>query len=65
MDSIILSGGYGKRMGALAEEIPKSLLLVVGKPVLKYLLDDLGKFYDNFESKKTCYILTQKQNQTL
>tara|TARA_Y100000310_G_scaffold343664_2_gene452345 strand:+ start:1176 stop:1874 length:699 start_codon:yes stop_codon:yes gene_type:complete len=43
MKAIILAGGKGIRMGKEFEDIPKSLLLVKGKPLLKYQLDPLIK----------------------
>lgn len=63
MRAIILAGGYAKRMGQVAAELPKSLLPIAGRPAIDYILDKLGeiapdkillttnvKFKDIFES---------------
>jgi dTDP-glucose pyrophosphorylase len=41
MRAIILAGGYAKRMGQLAAELPKSLLPIAGRPAIDYILDRL------------------------
>jgi glucose-1-phosphate thymidylyltransferase len=41
MRAIILAGGYAKRMGQLAVELPKSLLPIAGRPAIEYILDKL------------------------
>lgn len=43
MRAIILAGGYAKRMGRLAAEVPKSLLPVAGRPAMDYVLDRLSE----------------------
>ena len=41
MRAIILAGGYAKRMGPVAAELPKSLLPIAGRPAIEYILDKL------------------------
>ncbi|MGA2237691.1 MAG: nucleotidyltransferase family protein [Candidatus Bathyarchaeia archaeon] len=41
MRAIILAGGYAKRMGQVAAELPKSLLPIAGRPVIEYIVDKL------------------------
>ena len=41
MRAIILAGGYAKRMGQVAAELPKSLLPIAGRPAIEYILDKL------------------------
>ena len=41
MRAIILAGGYAKRMGQVAAELPKSLLPIAGRPAIDYILDKL------------------------
>ena len=43
MRAIILAGGYAKRMGRLAAELPKSLLAIAGRPAIDYILDKLDE----------------------
>ena len=38
MMAMVLSAGYGTRLGELTKEIPKPMLLVNGKPMLEYIL---------------------------
>ncbi|MBL7160517.1 MAG: nucleotidyltransferase family protein [Candidatus Aenigmarchaeota archaeon] len=38
MKALVLCGGYAKRMGPLAEERPKPLLPVKGRPMLEHIL---------------------------
>ena len=38
---VILCGGLGTRFQSISTTIPKSLAMVSGKPLLKWLLDDL------------------------
>ncbi len=40
-ESIILCGGLGTRFREVSEKIPKALALVSGKPILRWLIDDL------------------------
>jgi len=43
MDAVISAGGKGTRLGILTEEIPKALILIAGKPVLQYQLEELER----------------------
>ena len=43
MDSIILAGGFAKRMLPLTEKTPKQLLDVAGEPMLTHVLRTLEK----------------------
>jgi MurNAc alpha-1-phosphate uridylyltransferase len=36
---LIFAAGFGKRMGAITQEIPKSLIKINGKPILYYVLE--------------------------
>jgi len=38
MKALILAGGFAKRMGSIAEDTPKALLLLRGKPMLEHVL---------------------------
>lgn len=41
MQAVILSAGKGTRFGELTKRVPKSLLPVIGKPILEYTLESL------------------------
>ena len=41
---IILSGGFGKRLGSFTKKTPKPLIKINYKPFLEYLLTYLIKF---------------------
>ncbi len=43
MKAVVLSAGYGTRLGLLTQEIPKPMLPVNGKPLLEYLLAHLER----------------------
>jgi len=43
MKAIILSAGYGTRLGNITKEIPKPMLDVNGKPMLEYIINNLKK----------------------
>jgi|TARA_B110000263_G_scaffold110606_1_gene96674 glucose-1-phosphate thymidylyltransferase len=43
MDSIILAGGFAKRMWPLTKNTPKQLLDVAGKPMLTHVLESLER----------------------
>ena len=43
MDSIVLAGGFAKRMLPLTKNTPKQLLDVAGEPMLSYVLKSLEK----------------------
>ena len=44
MYSIILAGGFGKRLGTITKKVPKPLLKIGKKPFIFYLLDSLQKY---------------------
>ncbi len=44
MQAVILAGGKGTRLGALAGGRPKPLVDVGGKPFIFYLIENLGRF---------------------
>jgi len=39
MKTILLAGGYAKRLWPLTKDCPKSLLPIAGKPIIEYILD--------------------------
>ena len=41
MKAIILSAGYGTRLGELTKEMPKPMLDINGKPMLEYIINNL------------------------
>lgn len=43
MKTILLAGGYAKRLWPLTKDRPKSLLLVAGKPIIEYILDGMER----------------------
>ncbi|NVM56016.1 MAG: NDP-sugar synthase [Candidatus Helarchaeota archaeon] len=43
MKAVILAAGYGKRMGKLAESLPKPLIPIANKPILQHLIESLNK----------------------
>ncbi|MHC1611562.1 MAG: nucleotidyltransferase family protein [Candidatus Methanospirareceae archaeon] len=43
MKTIVLAGGYARRMWPLTRDYPKSLLPIAGKPVIEYILDGIEK----------------------
>lgn len=45
--AIILCGGKGTRLGALGKKLPKTLLVVQGKPILWYIIQTLKKYKFN------------------
>ena len=47
MDSIILAGGFAKRMWPLTKNKPKQLLDVAGKPMLSHVIDSLSTISPN------------------
>ena len=44
MDTIILAGGKGRRLGS---DVPKPLVEVAGKPALDYLLERIERFHQH------------------
>lgn len=59
MKTILLAGGFAKRMWPLTKEQPKHLLEVAGKPMMGYVVDKL----DNFEIKHKAYLSTNAKFQ--
>lgn len=59
MDSIILAGGYAKRMAPTTNEVPKHLLPIAGRPMLSYALDSLQEFH--LYQGGTCYLSANKK----
>ena len=48
MKCLILAAGYATRLYPLTENFPKPLLEVGGKPILDWLIDDIGSTADEF-----------------
>jgi mannose-1-phosphate guanylyltransferase len=42
-EAIVLAGGLGERMRPLTDELPKSMLPLLGRPLLDYVLDTLRR----------------------
>ncbi len=42
MRAMVLCAGYGTRLGGLTRETPKPMLLLHGRPILAYILDNLS-----------------------
>jgi len=43
MRAMVLSAGYGTRMGDLTREMPKPMLLIEGRPILEYIICHLAR----------------------
>ncbi|MCK5852022.1 nucleotidyltransferase family protein [bacterium] len=43
MKAIILSAGYGTRLGSLTKDMPKPMLDINGKPMLEYIINNLKR----------------------
>lgn len=43
MKAMILSAGYGTRLGSLTREMPKPMLAIQGRPLLEYIISNLAK----------------------
>ena len=41
--AVILCGGKGTRLGSIGKKIPKTLMMVQGKPILWYIIKVLKK----------------------
>lgn len=44
MDAVILAGGKGSRLGPLTKEVPKPMLLVKGRPLIRHQIELLKKY---------------------
>jgi len=42
MKAVVLAAGYATRLGAIAQDKPKQLLLVAGKPILSYIIEKVA-----------------------
>ncbi len=57
MKSVILAGGYAKRLWPITSNMPKPLLQVAGRPVIEYILEKL----ETISEIDTIYISTNKK----
>ena len=48
MKAIVLAAGYATRLYPLTENFPKPLLPVGGKPIIDWLIEDVGDAADEF-----------------
>ena len=46
MEAIVLCGGFAKRLEPLGEFVPKALLTLNGRPLVDYIVSNLGKIED-------------------
>ena len=60
MKTILLAGGYAKRLWPLTKDRPKSLLPIAGKPIIEYIVDELEKI----EELKEIYVSTNLKFET-
>jgi len=60
MKTVLLAGGYAKRLWPLTKDRPKSLLPVAGKPIIEYIIDEIEKI----EELKETYISTNLKFET-
>jgi len=60
MKTILLAGGYAKRLWPLTKNRPKSLLPVAGKPIIEYIFDGIKKI----EEIKEIYLSTNRKFET-
>jgi glucose-1-phosphate thymidylyltransferase len=60
MKTVLLAGGYAKRLWPLTKDRPKPLLPVAGKPIIEYIVDELEKI----EELKEIYISTNLKFET-
>ena len=44
MDIVIIAGGKGKRLGSLALDIPKPMVLLEGKPILEHQIELVKRY---------------------
>ena len=43
MKVVILAGGLGTRLGALARGLPKAMVMVGGRPFLEYVVESFAE----------------------
>ena len=60
MKTILLAGGYAKRLWPLTKNRPKSLLPIAGKPIIEYIFDGIEKI----EEIKEIYLSTNRKFET-
>ena len=60
MKTILLAGGYAKRLWPLTKDRPKSLLRIAGKPIIEYIFDGIEKI----EEIKEIYLSTNRKFET-
>lgn len=60
MKAIILAAGKGTRFNSEKDNIPKSMRLVLGKPIFQYVLNSLG-----FIDKKDIYAIVKFQKEKI
>lgn len=62
MKALILAAGLGTRLRPVTESIPKALVPIGGKPLLKFHLDNLSKFGINDILVNTHYLYNQVED---
>ncbi len=60
MKTILLAGGYAKRLWPLTKNRPKSLLPIAGKPIIEYIFEGIEKI----EEIKEVYLSTNRKFET-
>ena len=45
MDIVIIAGGKGKRLGPLVSDVPKTMILLEGKPILEHQIELAKQYY--------------------
>lgn len=51
VEGLILAGGLGRRMGSITHEQQKCLLLIEGKPIIGYILENLVSAFGSIDLK--------------
>ncbi|MCC7570761.1 nucleotidyltransferase family protein [Candidatus Micrarchaeota archaeon] len=59
MKTIVLAGGFAKRLIPTTDELPKPLLPVAGRPLLTHVLQKVDRFKPPEENR--CYLTTNKK----
>ena len=60
MKAIILAAGKGTRLNSDKADLPKSMRLVLGKPILEYVFDTLG-----FVKKEDLYVIVKYKKEKI